>query len=175
MRPNRRTSRAGSDGRSAGKRTNLLTEKFILDLHRRMLKDVRKWAGKFRRSERNIGINWWLIPAEVRGLLDEVKAWMVFKSYAPDEIAVRFHHRLVAIHPFPNGNGRHARLIADLIVMRLGGERFTWGSVSLHDAGETRQRYIQALRAARTHMTSVLCWPSRGHDDSSRPRLGRRI
>lgn len=69
-------------------------------------------------------------------------------DYPPDKIAVRFHHRLVFIHPFPNGNGRHARLMADLLVERLGQPRFTWGSRSLIDASETRQRYIAALQAA---------------------------
>jgi Fic-DOC domain mobile mystery protein B len=137
-------------------RTDILTEKFILDLHRRMLKDVWKWAGTFRRTERNIGIDWWLIPTELHQLLDDAKAWVEFKSYPPDEIAVRFHHRLVAIHPFPNGNGRHARLMADLLIMRLGGERFTWGSASLRDAGDTRARYIEALKAADRHDFSLL-------------------
>jgi Fic-DOC domain mobile mystery protein B len=105
-----------------------------------MLNDVWKWAGKYRRTERNIGIDWWLIPTEVIRLLDDVKTWIEYKSYPLDELAVRFHHRLVSIHPFPNGNGRHARLMADLLIMRLGGERFTWGSVSLRAASETRQR-----------------------------------
>jgi Fic-DOC domain mobile mystery protein B len=132
-------------------RTDFLTEKFVLDLHRRMLNDVWKWAGKFRRTERNIGIDWWLIPTALRTLLDDAKAWIQFGTYPADEIAVRFHHRLVAIHPFPNGNGRHARLLADLLVMRMGGQRFTWGSASLRDAGETRQRYIAALKAADNH------------------------
>jgi Fic-DOC domain mobile mystery protein B len=73
------------------------------------------------------------------------------KAYPPDEIAVRFHHRLEQIHPFPNGNGRHARLMADLLVMRLGGERFSWGSTNLQDAGAVRQRYFAALQSADDH------------------------
>src|SRR5262249_29759552 len=123
-------------------RTDLLTEKFMLDLHKQMLKDVWKWAGKFRKTERNIGIDWWLIQTSLRTLLDDAKAWIQYGSYPADEIAVRLHHRLVAIHPFPNGNGRHARLMADLLIMHMGCQRFTWGSASLRDAGETRQRYI---------------------------------
>ncbi|MGH9657115.1 MAG: mobile mystery protein B, partial [Bryobacteraceae bacterium] len=87
-------------------------------------------------------------PAGRPALLDDVKAWIELGSYPPDEIAVRFHHRLVQIHPFPNGNGRHARLMADLLVMKLGGERFSWGRKSLRDAGSMRQRYIAALQAA---------------------------
>ncbi len=132
-------------------RADILTEKFVLDLHKRMLKDVWKWAGKYRRTERNIGIDWWRIPVELRTLLEDTKTWVELQSFGPDEIAVRFHHRLVAIHPFPNGNGRHARLMADLLIMRLGSTRFSWGRNSLQDAGETRQRYIQGLRAADAH------------------------
>jgi Fic-DOC domain mobile mystery protein B len=135
-----------------GRKRDPLTEKFIADLHRRMLGDVWRWAGKFRKSERNLGIAFYEIPVSVRQLLDDAKAWIEYKTYGPDEIAVRFHHRLVQIHPFPNGNGRHSRLLADLLVMRLGRERFSWGSVSrLPDAGALRRRYITALQAADNH------------------------
>ena len=134
-----------------GRRRDLLTEKFIKDLHRRMLGDVWRWAGKFRTSERNLGIPWYEIPVALRQLLDDAKASIEHKAYPPDEIAVRLHHRLVHIHPFPNGNGRHARLMADLLVMRLGGERFSWGSANPQDAGEVRRRYIAALQAGNNH------------------------
>ena len=133
------------------RRRNLLTEKFVTDLHKQMLGDVWRWAGKFRRSERNLGIPFYEISVALRQLLDEAKAWIEYKSYPPDEIAVRFHHRLVHIHPFPNGNGRHARLMADLLVMSLGGERFTWGSAELQTVGDVRGRYIAALKAADNH------------------------
>jgi len=133
------------------RRRDLLSEKFVKNLHRRMFGDVWRWAGKFRTSQRNIGIEYWLIPTELRQLLDDAKAWIEFKTYPCDEIAVRLHHRLVLIHPFPNGNGRHARLMADLVIMRLGGERFSWGRGSLRDPGAVRQRYIAALRAADNH------------------------
>ena len=89
-------------------------------------------------------------------LLDDTKAWIEYNSYPPDEIAVRFHHRLVQIHPFPNGNGRHARLMADLLVMQLGQERFSWGRESLRDAGAVRARYIEALHAADHHDIAAL-------------------
>ena len=134
-----------------GRRRNLLTEKFATDLHRRMLGDVWRWAGKFRTSERNLGIAFYEIPAALHQLLDDTKAWIEYKSYPPDEIAVRFHHRLVQIHPFPNGNGRHARLMADLLAMSLGRARLSWGSDSLQAAGTVRQRYIAALQAADNH------------------------
>ena len=131
-----------------GRRRNLLSEKFIRDLHRQMLGDVWRWAGKFRTSQRNIGIDYWLIATELRQLLDDVKARVEFNTYPLDEIAVRFHHRMVQIHPFPNGNGRHARLMADLLVMQRGGERFSWGRKSLREPGAARARYIEALHAA---------------------------
>jgi len=133
------------------RRPKLLTEKFITELHRRMLGDVWRWAGQFRRTERNPGIPYYEIPAALRQLLGDVEAWIEFNSYPADEIAARFHHRLVAIHPFANGNGRHARLMADLLIAQPGGERFTWGRVNLRDAGETRAQYIAALKAADNH------------------------
>lgn len=134
-----------------GRRRNPLSEKFIRQLHGRMLGDVWRWAGDFRHSERNLGIPYYEIPAAVSQLLGDGKAWTEYKTYPPDEIAVRFHHRLVQIHPFANGNGRHARLIADLLVMELGGMRFSWGRGNLRDAGAMRQRYIAALKAADDH------------------------
>ncbi len=116
-----------------------------------MLGDVWRWAGDFRHSERNLGIPFCEIPDALRLLLGDVKAWIEYKSYPADEIAVRLHHRLVAIHPFPNGNGRHARLMADLLVLRLGAERFSWGRDNLRDAGKMRAQYIEALKAADHH------------------------
>lgn len=133
------------------RRRNLLTEKFVKDLHGRMFGDVWRWAGDFRSSERNIGIAHSQIPMALRELLADTAAWIEHNAYPPDEIAVRFHHRLVQIHPFPNGNGRHSRLMADLLVVQLARERFTWGSVHLQDAGEVRRRYIEALKAADNH------------------------
>ncbi len=140
----------GQDWALARKR-DLLSEKFIQDFHARMLGDVWRWAGKFRTTERNLGIHYYEIPVAVRQLLEDARVWVQYKTYPPDEIAVRFHHRLVQIHPFPNGNGRHSRLMADLLVMSLGGERLTWGSANLQQAGDIRRRYIEALQAADNH------------------------
>jgi Fic-DOC domain mobile mystery protein B len=131
-----------------GRRRDLLTENFIKDLHRHMLGEVWRWAGSFRTSERNLGIAHHEIPVALRQLLADTRAWIEHQAYSPDEIAVRFHQRLVHIHPFPNGNGRHARLMADLLIMSLGRERFSWGSATLQDAGAVRRRYIAALQAA---------------------------
>ncbi len=138
------------------RKRDVLMEKFLKALHKRMFGDVWRWAGSYRKAERNIGIAFWEIPVAVRQLLEDAKMWIDCGSYENDEIAVRFHHRLVLIHPFPNGNGRHARLMADLLVMRMGGTRFSWGRESLRDAGETRRHYISALQAADKHEVSAL-------------------
>jgi Fic-DOC domain mobile mystery protein B len=93
-------------------------------------------------------VDWRRVPVDLRNLLDDVRYHMEHGTYPADEIAMRFHHRLVAIHPFPNGNGRHARLMADLLVQRLGRPRFSWGSQGLVEESATRDQYIAALRAA---------------------------
>ncbi|KOF12974.1 cell division protein Fic [Ensifer adhaerens] len=130
---------------------SLLTDDFMRTLHKRMFGDVWRWAGTYRTTERNIGVAAYRIPLELINLLDDVRYWVDHQTYPRDEIAIRFHHRLVAIHPFPNGNGRHARQAADLLVGRLGGEPFSWGGGSLADVGELRARYVAALRAADNH------------------------
>lgn len=129
----------------------MLSEDFIITLHKRMFGDVWGWAGTFRTTERNIGVEAYRIGVELAGLLSDIRYWIANETFPPDEIAIRFHHRLVAIHPFPNGNGRHARLAADLLIERLGGERFSWGGGSLGDVGELRARYVATLRAADNH------------------------
>jgi Fic-DOC domain mobile mystery protein B len=138
------------------RRRDPLSQKFVKELHRRMFNDVWRWAGKFRTSERNLGIPFYEIPVALRHLLDDAATQIEHATYPPAEISIRFHHRLVHIHPFPNGNGRHARLIADLLVMRLGEPRFSWGlenllKSNLHSAGATRRSYIRALQTADNH------------------------
>ncbi len=137
-------------------RKEILDEGFLRRLHQQMFGETWKWAGEFRKSDKNIGVDWLNIGVELKKLLDDTRYQIEHASYPPDEIALRFHHRLVAIHPFPNGNGRHARLMADLLVERLGRPRFTWGSRSLVDAGDTRKRYIAALQAADARDTTPL-------------------
>lgn len=130
---------------------DLLSADFAVMLHQHMFGEVWDWAGTYRRTGRNIGIDAYHICAEIVTMFDYVRYWVENGTYPPDEIAVRLHHRLVSIHPFPNGNGRHARLIADLLVERLGGKPFSWGGGSLASIGELRSRYIAALRAADGH------------------------
>jgi len=133
------------------RKRNVLDADFASELHRRMFGDTWKWAGRYRTTARNIGIDAFRIATEMRRLIDDVRYWIEHESYAPDEIAVRFSHRLVAIHPFPNGNGRLSRLAGDLLVRQLGRPPFTWGRANLVDTGETRARYVAALRAADQH------------------------
>ncbi len=129
----------------------LLTEGFVFELHRRMLGDVWSWAGSTRKTGKNIGIDPVQIHVQLGGLLRDVRYWIDHASFPPGEIAVRLHHGLVAIHPFPNGNGRHARLMADLLIVQLGGAPFSWGGGTLRDIGTLRAEYIAALRSADQH------------------------
>lgn len=139
-------------GRGRGqKNRDLLTDDFAKTLHKRMFGDVWDWAGSYRLTERNIGIEAHRIPNDIIVMFDDVRYWVDHDTYAPDELAVRLHHRLVSIHPFPNGNGRHSRLMADLLISRLGGPSFTWGGDTLRDVGELRATYVAALRAADVH------------------------
>lgn len=133
------------------RKRDVLKQQFLTNLHKRMFGRVWRWAGKFRQTERNIGIPAYKIPHDLQLLLDNCRHWIDHGSYEPDEIATRFHHRLVDIHPFPNGNGRHARLATDLLLEALGQRRFSWGQVSLVDASETRRAYVSALRNADKH------------------------
>jgi Fic-DOC domain mobile mystery protein B len=142
---------AWARSRRSRKAADLLTVDFALSLHKRMFGDVWSWAGAYRQTARNIGIDAYRIPADMPMMFDDIGYWVEHGTYPPDETAVRLHHRLVAIHPFPNGNGRHARLMADLLIERLGGKTFTWGGGSLADVGKLRARYVEALRAADNH------------------------
>lgn len=134
----------------------IVSEGYVRRLHSRMFGQTWKWAGQYRRTERNLGVPAHEIPEKLAVLLGDVRYWIDHDTYPPDEIAVRFHHRLVAIHPFPNGNGRHARLIAEALVMKLGRPTLTWGAADLTRQGDARGRYLQALRAADEHDYQLL-------------------
>lgn len=126
----------------------ILSVGFVTDLHKRMFGDVWTWAGQFRRTERNIGIAAYRIPQELAAVLGDMLYWIENSTFPADEIAIRLHHRLVSVHPFPNGNGRHARMMADLLIEKLGGRPFSWGGGSLFNVGELRGQYVSTLRAA---------------------------
>ncbi|MCQ3923449.1 MAG: mobile mystery protein B [Rhodocyclaceae bacterium] len=127
---------------------NLLGNEFICALHKRMFGTTWRWAGKFRTTEKNIGVDPLRIQPALHGLCEDVKTQLECESYPLDEIAARFSHRLVAIHPFANGNGRLSRTMADLLLVQHGAARFSWGAGNLVADGEVRQRYLAALRAA---------------------------
>lgn len=128
---------------------DVLQEAFLKKLHQRMFNDVWKWAGTFRRSEKNIGVPWVQVPREVRVLCDDALFWVEHETFPPTEIALRFKHRLVSIHCFPNGNGRHARMMADVLMEQVFGlSAFSWRAGNLVSATEERKMYITALRAA---------------------------
>jgi Fic-DOC domain mobile mystery protein B len=127
----------------------ILTEGFVMELHKKMFEDIWKWAGQFRTSNKNLGVDKNQIRIEIRKLLEDSQYWIRHKVFGADEIAVRFCHRIVTIHPFTNGNGRHSRLMADILVSHgLNQPHFTWGSINLAARGVARSAYLKALREA---------------------------
>lgn len=135
--------------RQSFKFPQITTIDFVKRLHQRMFNKTWSWAGKFRQSNKNIGVNWPSISVDLQVLMDDIRYQLDNKAYPVDELAARFHHRLVAIHPFSNGNGRHARLMADIVLLSQDHQRFSWGSTqSLAKTSPIRKRYIAALRAA---------------------------
>ena len=131
------------------KQQDILTEKFILTLHKEMFGDVWQWAGKYRKSNKNIGIDKLLISTQLRQLIDDCKYWIDNAVFDDDEIAIQFKHRLVSIHLFPNGNGRHSRIMADIMMRHIFKKPiFSWGTKDLTRKGKNRDRYIKALKKA---------------------------
>lgn len=134
------------------KREQLLSEAFIKNLHKRMYGDVWKWAGKFRNTEKNTGVKSYKISSALKQLFDDCLCWMDHNTYSDEEIAIRFKHRLVSIHCFSNGNGRHSRLMADLIIEKLFSKPFfTWGGNNLVKKNSNRDKYILAVKKGDTN------------------------
>lgn len=133
---------------SSKRNVDVLSESFCIELHKRMFGRTWKWAGTFRHSDKNIGVDWQHIPIKLRNLLDDARYWFEKEVYSADEAGMRFHHRLVLIHPFPNGNGRHARLMTDALLVSHKASKFTWGGNNLLGNDEPRRAYLAALRAA---------------------------
>jgi Fic-DOC domain mobile mystery protein B len=142
---------AQADRWAFARKRNLFDEAILRGFHRRMFNRVWKWAGVYRTTARNIGIETYRIEPELRQILDDARYWVEHQTFPSDELAVRIHHRLVLVHPFPNGNGRWSRLTADVLIRQLGGSRFSWGSTNLQTAGNVRRSYIDALHAADEH------------------------
>lgn len=142
---------AGAAKWLAGRKREVLNEAFLRQLHKRMFGQVWRWAGQYRITPRNIGIEAWRIASEMAQAIDDARYWVAQGTFGPDEIAVRFSHRLVAIHPFPNGNGRFSRLAGDLLAVQLGQPRLSWGRLNLVDPSASRAAYVAALRQADAH------------------------
>lgn len=131
----------------------ILDELFLRNMHKKMYHEVWKWAGRYRKTDKNIGVDWVKISIFLKQLLDDVQFQIKHKTYSMLEIAIRFHHRLVWIHPFVNGNGRHTRIATDYLLLQLSGEKLTWGGNDIQDyskASQIRKDYISALREADT-------------------------
>lgn len=133
---------------NGAKRPPVLSEEFCRELHRRMFDKTWQWAGKFRQSDKNIGCDWRQVPTRLHQLLGNAQFWLDEKVFPVDEAAARFHHALVLVHAFPNGNGRHARLATDCLLRQRGTAPFSWGRGNLMAAGDGRDRYLACLRAA---------------------------
>ena len=131
------------------KATTILTEQFVRSLHKRMYGRVWGWAGEFRKTNKNLGVDKWQIPSSLKALLDDASYWIAHETFTPDEIAVRFKHRIVSIHCFPNGNGRHSRLMADIIIDKIYRlPVFSWGAKNLVKQSDTRTTYLKAVKEA---------------------------
>lgn len=139
------------------RKEQILSEQFIKGLHKRMYGHVWAWAGEFRKTNKNIGIAPWQISVELRKLLNDTLYWIDNNTYAPEEIAIIFKHRLVRIHCFPNGNGRHSRLMADIIIYNIFNMPvFSWGSANLSNEGNERTTYLKAVKTADNGDYSLL-------------------
>lgn len=134
------------------KNNKVLSEEFLRKLHHRMFCLVWRWAGNYRKTEKNLGVSWSLILEEIGKLFLDTSYWIDHQVYSWEELGARFHHRLVSIHPFPNGNGRHARLMTDVLFFNYEQKPFTWGQKerdeNFKSGTEIRKSYIQSLRNA---------------------------
>lgn len=127
----------------------IVTESFIRNIHQRMFGNVWSWAGQFRKTNKNLGVDKHQIPVSLKNLCDDVLYWVKNETYLPEEIAIRFKHRIVSIHCFSNGNGRHSRFMADIIVEKCYKlPSFSWGAEDLVHQGKTRSAYLDAVRCA---------------------------
>ncbi len=128
---------------------DLLSDYFVRLLHKKLFGNIWAWAGTYRLTEKNLGIAPEQIAVQLRLLVDDVQFWIQSKTFTDKELAIRFHHRLVYIHPFPNGNGRHSRIMADAVLTKLlFASPIDWGGDSLSKTGNVRAEYIEALRKA---------------------------
>ncbi|MDI1235196.1 MAG: mobile mystery protein B [bacterium] len=139
------------------KMKDIFTESFVCEVHKRMFGNVWAWAGEYRKSNKNLGANHWQIPVLLKTLLDDALYWIANETYGMDEIAVRLKHRIVSIHCFSNGNGRHSRLLADIIIEKGYKQNvFSWGAANLSNQTDVRKKYLKAVKAADKHNYHLL-------------------
>ncbi len=138
------------------KRGSVLTSRFLRELHKRMFGETWEHAGKYRRGKGDGGVPAWTISTRIEDVIARTRGWIQMSAYPPDEIAVRFHHRLSQVHPFERGNGRASRLMADALVGELGQPPFTWGANSKLPAADLADRYVAALKVADNDNISLL-------------------
>lgn len=149
---------------AARQRSDVLTDRFVVTLHKRLFGEVWDWAGSFRTTGKNIGVDPVRIAVELRMLMDDARFWVAHQTHPPVEAAIRLHHRMVWIHPFANGNGRHARIMADTVLTRVYKVKpIDWaGGYDLQHMNERRAAYIAALKAAdRGDMGPLLAFGGR--------------
>ena len=144
---------AGLQWLKHARKVDPLDEHFLRTLHKHLFGDVWDWAGQFRTTEKNIGVDPRQIAVQLRMLLDDVRYWIQHGTFPATEVALRFHHRLVQIHLFANGNGRHARIAADLVLTKiLKTNPIDWtAGHDLQAMNDRRKEYIAALQAADGH------------------------
>jgi len=130
------------------KRADYLSSEFVRVLHRQMFNETWAWAGTYRKSDKNIGVPWQAVATEVSKAIGDARYWLDEAVYDKTESALRLHYRIVVIHPFVNGNGRHARLLADILLFNLDQSPIRWGGTELDSTSEKRSRYLTALRSA---------------------------
>ena len=142
------------------KHQDVLSVSFVHSLHKKMFNQVWRWAGVARKSDKNIGVPWDQVSSQLDQLLKNTQHWIKVEVYSWDEIGARFHHQLVSVHVFPNGNGRHARLITEILLEKYGQELFTWGLInsasSIDAEGRLREEYLASLREADSNQFSRL-------------------
>jgi len=143
------------DRRRALPIARILDESFLRELHRRMFAATWSWAGAYRRSNTNVGVPWPAVPTAMREAIEDARTWIDTDTWAHAEMLARWHHRLVVIHPFPNGNGRWSRLATDLLAHALAVPLPTWGA-SL-PAADARRVYLEVLRKADAGDYDGLC------------------
>ncbi len=142
--------------------STILTPRFAEQLHCRMFDETWAWSGHYRRTDKNMGVPASQVRVALRERLADAMQWRVDQAYSLDDTAARLHYQLVIVHPWPNGNGRWARLMADALLHADDQPRFSWGSGDLVAASNARRTYLDALRAAdRGDFTPLLAFVRR--------------